>query len=329
MKLATIRDGSPDGQLVVVSKDLSKMVHAASIAATMQAALDNWADVDDALQKLYDALNNNQLTDALDFDPSQAMAPLARSWQWLDGSSFLAHSRRMQIAYHQEPIADLETIPLMYQGAGDGFLGPQDDIVLPNEAHGIDFEGEFAVLLDSVPMGCSAEAARQHIKLVVQLNDVSLRVLAPREMKTGFGFVQSKVQTSFAPVAVTPDELGSAWQDQRVNLSLKVEWNGDWFGNPSASQMHFGFDQLIAHAALARGLEAGTVIGSGTVSNSDTKVGAACISERRAVEIIESGEPKTSFMSFGDRIKMQALDQHGNSPFGAIDQQVKAFGEQQ
>lgn len=329
MKLATIYNGSPDGRLVIVSKDLSKMTDAGSIAATMQFAVENWSDVVDDLQALYLELNNNRVENAQEFDPSQAMAPLPRSWQWLDGSCFLAHGERMQRAFHLEPIADTETIPLMYQGAGDNFLGAHDDIVLPSEAHGIDFEGEFAVLVDAVPMGCSAENAMQHIKLILQLNDISLRALAPREMKTGFGFVQAKAQTSFAPVAVTPDELGSAWQDARINLPLNVEWNGDWFGHPSGSEMHFGFDQLIAHAALGRNLSAGTVIGAGTVSNADPSVGAACISEKRAVEMVDFGEPKTRFMQFGDRITMQAYDLEGNTLFGAIDQQVKAFGGKQ
>ena len=329
MKLASIHNGSRDGRLAVVSKDLSKMVDAGSVAATMQFAVENWGDLFDDLQALYVALNNDDLDSAQEFDPSQAMAPLPRSWQWLDGSCFLAHGERMQRAFNLEPIADTETIPLMYQGAGDSFLGAREDIILPDETHGIDFEGEFAVLVDEVPMGCSAKNAMRHIKLIMQLNDMSLRALAPREMKTGFGFVQAKVQTSFAPVAVTPDELGSAWQDARINLPLNVSWNGDWFGHPSASEMHFGFDQLVAHAALARSLSAGTVIGSGTVSNADPSVGAACISEKRAVEMVEFGEPKTSFMRFGDRVTMQALDLEGKPLFGSIDQQVKALGDYQ
>lgn len=329
MKLATIYNGSPDGRLVIVAKDLSTMADAGSIAATMQFAVENWSDVVDDLQVLYVELNNNRVENAQEFDPSQAMAPLPRSWQWLDGSCFLAHGERMQRAFNLEPIADTETIPLMYQGAGDSFLGAREDIILPDESHGIDFEGEFAVLVDEVPMGCSAQNAMRHIKLIMQLNDMSLRALAPREMKTGFGFVQAKAQTSFAPVAVTPDELGPAWQDARINLSLNVDWNGDWFGHPSGSEMHFGFDQLVAHAALGRNLSAGTVIGSGTVSNADPSAGAACISEKRAVEMVEFGEPKTRFMCFEDRVTMQAFDLEGKPLFGAIDQQVKALGDHQ
>ena len=327
MKLATLRDNSRDGRLVVVSRDLSMAADAGSISATMQLAIEHWSDVENELQKLYAALNDNKSSDAFEFDPSQAMAPLPRAWQWLDGSCFLAHGERMQRAFHLEPIADADKIPLMYQGAGDSFLGPLDDIVLPSEAHGIDFEGEFAVLVDEVPMGCPAEQALEHVKLILQLNDISLRSLAPREMKTGFGFVQAKAYTSFAPVAVTSDELGAAWRNNRINLPLNIEWNGKWFGHPDASEMQFGFDQLIAHAALTRKLSAGTVIGSGTVSNADTAAGAACISEKRALEMVEYGEPRTGFMRFGDSVKMEAFDLDGETLFGAIDQQVKGYGE--
>lgn len=328
MKLATLQDKSRDGRLVIVSKDLRLAVDAGSSAPTLQVAIDHWADVVDELRQRYDALNNNELAAAFDFDVSQAMAPLPRAWQWLDGSCFLTHGERMQKAFHLEPIADADTIPLMYQGAGDDFLGPCDDILLPSETHGIDFEGEFAVLVDEVPMGCSVEQALPHVKLILQLNDISLRSLAPREMKTGFGFVQAKATTSFAPVAVTPDELGPAWSNGRIDLPLRVEWNGEWFGHPHGGEMHFGFDQLIAHAALTRRLSAGTVIGSGTVSNSDLSAGAACISEKRALEMIEFGEPRTGFMQFGDRVNMEALDLEGKPLFGAINQQVKSYGEE-
>jgi fumarylacetoacetate (FAA) hydrolase len=327
MKLATLQNKTRDGCLAIVSRDLSRAVDAGSIAPTLQAAIDSWSEVADQLQQRYEALNNNELAGAFDFDVSQAMAPLPRAWQWLDGSCFLAHGERMQKAFHLDPIADADTIPLMYQGAGDKFLGSRDDILLPSAAHGIDFEGEFAVLVDEVPMGCSVEQAMGHVKLIMQLNDISLRALAPREMKTGFGFLQSKATTSFAAVAVTPDELGGAWSNARIHLPLKVEWNGEWFGNPHGGEMHFGFDQLIAHAALTRALSAGTIIGSGTVSNADLSVGAACISEKRALEMIEFGQPKTSFMQFGDRVTMEALALDGKPLFGAINQQVKNYGE--
>lgn len=327
MKLATLKDKNRDGRLVVVSKDLSRAVDASSIAPTLQVAVERWSEVARELEQCYQALNNNERADAFDFNASQAMAPLPRAWQWLDGSCFLTHGERMQKAFHLEPIANADTIPLMYQGAGDDFIGPRDDIVLPAEEHGIDFEGEFAVLVDKVPMGCPVDQALDHVKLILQLNDISLRALAPREMQTGFGFLQAKATTGFAPVAVTPDELGAAWSNARVKLPLKVEWNGEWFGHPHGSEMHFGFDQLIAHAALTRNLSAGTLIGSGTVSNNDLDAGAACISEKRALEMIEFGQPRTGFMKFGDRVKMEALDLEGKPLFGAIDQQVKPYGE--
>ncbi len=328
MKLATLRNETPDGRLVIVSRDLSMAVDAGSIVPTMQQAIEQWDSVVDELQKRYDGLNEKVLADSFEFDPSLALAPLPRAWQWLDGSCFLAHGERMQRAFHLEPIDNADTIPLMYQGAGDNFLGPREDILVPSAAHGIDFEGEFAVLVDEVPMGCSAEQAVGHIKLIMQLNDISLRSLAPREMKTGFGFVQAKAQTSFAPVAVTPDELAGAWRDVRIHLPLNVEWNDKWFGSPNGGEMHFGFDKLIAHAALTRTLGAGTVIGSGTVSNANTGDGAACISEKRALEMVEYGEPRTGYMQFGDQVHMEAFDLEGKPLFGAITQRVRAYGGQ-
>ncbi|WP_342245144.1 fumarylacetoacetate hydrolase family protein [Pseudomonas sp. OTU5201] len=326
MKLATLADGSRDGRLLLVSRDLTRAVDAADIAPTLQAAVDHWWSVEADLRGRYDALNRGEVTGAFDFDPSRAMAPLPRAWQWLDGSCFLSHGELMQRAFHLDPIEGVETTPLMYQGAGDDFLGARQDIPLPSEAHGIDFEGEFAVLVDEVPMGCTAEEALGHIRLVLQVNDVSLRALAPREMKTGFGFVQAKSSSSFAPVAVTPDELGDAWRDGRVHLPLEVEWNGQWFGHPHGGAMHFGFHQLIAHAALTRRLGAGSILGSGTVSNADRRVGSACIAERRAIEMIEHGAPRTGFMRFGDRVRMEARSADGSPLFGAIDQCVVRGG---
>jgi fumarylacetoacetate (FAA) hydrolase len=322
MKLATLKDGTRDGRLLLVSRDLTRAVSAADLAPTLQAAIDHWSSVEHALQCRYDALNRGEAQDAFDFDPGRVMAPLPRAWQWLDGSCFLSHSELMQRAFNLDPIEGVAHTPLMYQGAGDDFLGPYQDISLPSEAHGIDFEGEFAVLVDAVPMGCTAEQALKHIRLLLQVNDVSLRALAPREMRTGFGFVQAKSSSSFAPVAVTPDELGTSWCDARVHLPLQVEWNGEWFGHPHGGAMHFGFDQLIAHAALTRHLSAGTLIGSGTVSNPDRSVGSACISERRAIEMIEYGTPRTGFMRFGDRIRMEARCADGSPLFGALDQRV-------
>jgi len=321
MKLATLKNGSRDGRLLLVSRDLTRALDAGHIAATLQLAIENWWSVEPELQALYRELNAGRAEGSFAFDPAAVMAPLPRAYQWLDGSAFLSHGELMQKAFHLDPIDGVESTPLMYQGAGDDFLGGRDDIALPSENQGIDFEGEFVVLVDEVPLGCSAEQAGEHIKLILQINDVSLRALAPREMKTGFGFLQAKPSSSFAAVAVTPDELGDAWRDGRVHLPLRVEWNGQWFGNPHGGAMNFSFPQLIAHAALTRRLGAGTLIGSGTVSNADRRVGSACIAERRAIEAIEQGGPKTPFMKFGDRVRMEARWQD-KPVFGAIDQRV-------
>jgi fumarylacetoacetate (FAA) hydrolase len=327
MKLATLKNGSRDGQLVVVSRDMSRAIDARSVAPTLQQAIENWAEAEPRLQALARELENHDCREAFAFDPAQAMAPLPRAYQWCDGSAFLSHGALMQKAFNLDPIEGADRTPLMYQGAGDDFIGAHDDIELPSESQGIDFEGEFVVLVDDVPMGCSAENALQHIKLILQINDVSLRALAPREMRTGFGFLQAKPSSSFAPLAITPDELGEAWRDGRVNLPLQVQWNGEWFGQPHGEQMNFHFGQLIAHAALTRRLRAGTLIGSGTVSNAERNVGSACIAERRAIEMIEQGAPVTGFMRFGDRVRMDVTGSDGQSLFGAIDQRVvKAHG---
>ncbi|WP_349974979.1 fumarylacetoacetate hydrolase family protein [Pseudomonas sp. WHRI 8519] len=326
MKLASLDDGTKDGRLLVVSRDLRHAVDAADIAPTMQSAVEKWPQVEALLQERYESLNLRNVPGIIEFDAGQVLAPLPRAWQWLDGSCFLSHGELMQRAFNLEAIEGVEHTPLMYQGAGDDFLGPLHPIALPSEAHGIDFEGEFAVLVDEVPMGCSAAEALNHIRLILQLNDVSLRALAPREMRTGFGFVQAKSSSSFAPVAVTPDELGEDWREGRVHLPLNVTWNGKWFGHPHGGAMHFGFHQLVSHAALTRRLSAGTVIGSGTVSNADRKVGSACIAERRAIETIAHGAPQTNFMRFGDRVRMEAVCRDGTPLFGAIDQQVVQAG---
>lgn len=326
MKFASLADGSRDGSLLLVSRDLTRAVDATDIAPTLQAAVEHWWTVEGDLRERYNALNLGEIAGFFDFDPRLAMAPLPRAWQWLDGSCFLSHGELMQRAFHLDPIEGMEHTPLMYQGAGDDFLGARQDILLPSEAHGIDFEGEFAVLVDEVPMGCSAEEALGHIRLILQVNDVSLRALGPREMKSGFGFVQAKSSSSFAPVAVTPDELGDSWRSGRVHLPLEVKWNGEWFGHPHGGAMHFGFHQLIAHAALTRRLSAGTILGSGTVSNTDRSVGSACIAERRAIEMIEHGAPQTGFMRFGDRVRIEARNTDGSPLFGAIDQRVVQGG---
>ena len=321
MKLATWRDGSRDGCLVVVSRDLAWAVSARPHAATLREAIEAWDQVAPGLATLYQLLNAGEAEAAFPFDPAQAMAPLPRAFQWCDGSAFLQHGQRMQQAFGLPPIADVDKIPLMYQGAGDDFLGAHEPIQVPDARYGIDFEGEFAVVLDDVPMGCSADEAHRHIKLLVQLNDVSLRTMAPREMATGFGFLHAKPSTSFAPVAITPDELGAHWQGGRVNLRLHTQLNGQWFGHPSAGQMHFSFPQLIAHAALTRRLGAGTIIGSGTVSSSREEDGFSCISERRAVDKIR-GRALTGYLQFGDVVRMGAVDEQGTAAFGFIEQTV-------
>ncbi|MED7669795.1 fumarylacetoacetate hydrolase family protein [Pseudomonas moraviensis subsp. stanleyae] len=327
MKLATLKNGSRDGQLLVVSRDMARALDASAVAPTLQYAIENWSDVEPRLQALAQQLEEGDGSQAIAFDPAQAMAPLPRAYQWCDGSAFLSHGALMQKAFNLEPIEGADRTPLMYQGAGDDFIGPRDDIELPSESQGIDFEGEFVVLVDDVPMGCSAEDALGHIRLILQINDVSLRALAPREMRTGFGFLQAKPSSSFAPLAVTPDELGEAWRDGRMHLPLQVEWNGERFGQPHGGQMNFHFGELIAHAALTRRLRAGTLIGSGTVSNAERSAGSACIAERRAIEMIEQGAAQTGFMRFGDRVRMDVIGSDGCSLFGAIDQRVvKARG---
>ena len=320
MKLASLKGGK-DGRLVVVSRDLQQSVSAQAIAPTLLDAVERWAECEPRLQQLYAGLNAGQADGASAFDPRQAAAPLPRAPQWCDGSAFLNHGRLMETAFKLAPIPDMETIPLIYQGGADDFLGATDDVPLPDEAHGIDFEGEYGAILRTVPLGASAQLARSRIALLVQINDVSLRAFGPREMKTGFGFFQAKPSSSFAPVAVTLDEIGEHWRDARVHLELHVEYNGAWFGNPNGGEMNFGFDDLIAHAAATRRLSAGTIIGSGTVSNAGGRKGSACIAERRAIEAIEHGSPKTPFMRFGDRVRMEAR-RDGGPVFGAIDQRI-------
>lgn len=321
MKLATLKTEHKDGMLVLVSRDLHRAVKATAIAPNLLTALESWSRCEPALAALYADLNDGKAAGAFDFDPALAAAPLPRAPQWCDGSAFLNHGRLMEQAFDVPPIPDMETIPLMYQGASDDFLGPTDDVPLPDEAHGIDFEGEFGVIVGDVPLGCPAELALRHVRLLVQINDVSLRAFGPREMRTGFGFLQAKPSTSFAPVAVTPDEIGDAWTNGRVRLDLGVALNGTWFGNLNGAEMNFGFHQLIAHAAATRRLSAGTIVGSGTVSNTGNQSGSACIVERRAIEAIQKSASSTPFMKFGDHIRMEA--RWGGQPvFGAIDQRV-------
>ncbi|MES2114140.1 MAG: fumarylacetoacetate hydrolase family protein [Pseudomonadota bacterium] len=322
MKFATLQDHTLDGRLLIVSRDLTRCAEAGAIAPSLLYALQHWNDVEAALHERYDALNTGKL-DSQPFDPRRCGAPLPRSPQWCDGSAFLNHAHLMAQAFDTPPIPDLETIPLMYQGASDDFLGPHDDVALPSEADGIDFEGEFGVIVDTVAMASTPAAALASVRLVVQLNDWSLRAMGPREMRTGFGFLQAKPSTSFAPVAVTPDELGEAWHDGRVHLKLDVSWNGERFGQPHGGEMGFGFGELIAHAARTRRLTPGTIIGTGTVSNASRAAGSACIAERRVIEMIDLGGARTNFMRFGDKVRMEALwPGAGHGPFGIIEQTV-------
>lgn len=316
MKLATLRNGTIEGQLLVVSRDLSRAVDASSVAPTLLDALRSWDAVEAPLRHLSDALEAGKVGEP--FNPAQTMAPLPRAPQWLDGSCFLNHGRLMAKAFKLDRAVDAD-IPLVYQGASDDFLGPHDDSPLPSEADGIDFEGEFAVITGPAPMGTRATHAGQHIRLITMLNDISLRAFGPQEMRGGFGFIQAKPSTAFAPVAVTPDELGDCWRDGRVHLPLHVEWNGTWFGHPHGGEMDFSFHRLIEHVSRTRKLSAGTIIGSGTISNANPNVGSACIAERRAIEMI-NGQPLTPYMRFGDRVRMTALLPDGSAPFGVIDQ---------
>lgn len=311
MRLATLDNGTPDGALIIVSRDARRCLHA---GGTLQQAIEDWSVAEPALRSLAARLEDGS-GDALDH--GRLLAPLPRAWQWLDGSAFPQHGDLMQQAFNLPPIETDR--PLMYQGLSDRFLPGHADVPLPTEADGIDFEGEYGVITDAVPMGVTPEQALPHIKLVLLINDWSLRAIAPIEMKTGFGWVQAKPACAAAPFAVTPDELGEAWADGRVHLPLHVRLDGRWFGSPNGREMAFGFHDLVAHAARTRNLVAGTIIGSGTVSNADyAEVGSACISERRAIEMIETGSPRTPFMAFGDRI---ALSAEGNI-FGTIDQAV-------
>lgn len=321
MRLATLNDGSRDGQLVIVSSDLAFCVPASSIADSLQEALDDWADLAPLLEERQTALDRGELRDAQPFDQAAALAPLPRAWQWLDASAFPSHGKLCARALGTPSME--AGPPLMYQGLSDRFFGPGEDIPLPAEEDGIDFEGEFGVIVDNVAMGTSAVQALDHIKLIIQINDWSLRELAGREMRTGFGWVQAKPACAMAPVAVTPNELGTAWWDGRVGLDLDVQWNGEVFGRANGAAMGYGFHELVAHAARTRDLPAGTIIGSGTVANENYReVGSSCILERRGIEIIDHGQPRTEYMQFGDRVRIEARRTDGSPLFGAIDQQV-------
>ena len=321
MKLATIEDGSADGQLVIVSRDLARAAPADGIAATLQQVMENWDAVEPALLALSARVDKGDAPGLFGFGSAAVHAPLPRAWQWLDGSAYDSHGELMQKVFKLDPTP--KDRPLMYQGVSDTFYSATQDVPFRTEEDGIDFEGEFGVIVDRVPMGVSAEEAARHIRLLVQINDWSLRKLAPIEMKTGFGWVQAKPPCSVAPVAVTPDELGASWRDGRVDLPLIVDMNGARFGAAEGYPMAWSFPELVAHAARTRSLVAGTIIGSGTVSNTNFReVGSSCIAERRGIELEDMGEPRTPFLRFGDRVRMEARTKDGQPLFGAIDQKV-------
>ena len=333
MKLASLKGGR-DGSLVVVSRDLSRYVLADDVAPTLQFALDNWAEVASGLADLAADIETGNIGKA--FDETACASPLPRAYQWADGSAYVNHVELVRKARGAEVPESFWTDPLMYQGGSDSFLGPREDILAADTAWGIDLEGEVAVVTGDVPMGVSAAEAGDYIRLVMLVNDVSLRGLIPGELAKGFGFFQSKPSSAFSPVAVTPDELGDAWRDNKLHLPLLSELNGEPFGKPDAGvDMTFDFGQLIAHAAKSRPLEAGSIIGSGTVSNkldggpgkpiSEGGAGYSCIAEIRMIETIESGAPTTSFLQFGDRVRIEMNDAEGNSIFGAIEQTVVRY----
>jgi fumarylacetoacetate (FAA) hydrolase len=328
MKLASLKDGTRDGQLIVVSRDLRTAAIADAIVGTLQRALDDWTFYAPQLLDLYEALNQGRARNAFSFDAKSCMAPLPRAFQWADGSAYVNHVELVRRARGAEMPPEFWTDPLMYQGGSDDFIGPTDDIVCASEAFGIDFEAEVAAITSDVPMTTKPDEALRHVRLLMLVKDVSLRHLIPAELAKGFGFFQSKPATAFSPVAVTPDELGDAWREGRVHRPMTVHWNGRKVGQPDCgTDMVFHFGQLIAHVAKTRNVRAGSIVGSGTISNKDAKRGYCCIAEKRCLETIEHGAPQTEFMKFGDSVKIEMLDEAGKSIFGAIDQAVVALHE--
>ena len=313
MKLATLKDGSRDGQLAVVSRDLRTAHYATGIASRLQTALDDWNFFAPPLEDLYQTLNDGRARHAFPFEPAKAMAPLPRAYQWADGSAYVNHMELVRKARGAEMPPSFWTDPLMYQGGSDDLLGPCDDIICASEEHGIDFEAEVAVITGDVPMGSKPKETVEHIRLLMLANDVSLRNLIPAELAKGFGFFQSKPATAFSPVAATPDELGTAWRDAKVHLPLVVHLNGRLFGRPNAgADMAFDFGRLVAHVAKTRELEAGSIVGSGTVSNRDPSTGSSCLAELRTLETLRDG----------DTVRIEMLDADGRSVFGAIENRV-------
>jgi fumarylacetoacetate (FAA) hydrolase len=328
MKLASLRRGDRDGRLAIVSRDLTRCQLVPGIAPTLQAALDDWSTVQPRLAERAAALElSSASSEVMAFDPAQCAAPLPRAYHWVDGSAYVNHVELVRKARGAEMPASFWTDPLVYQGGSDDLLGARDNVPFGDTAWGIDLEAEVAVITDDVPMGTGAADAAAHIKLVMLVNDWSLRGLIPGELAKGFGFYQSKPATAFSPVAVTPDELGAAWRDSKVHLPLESRINGQVFGRPDAgTDMTFSFAQLIAHATKTRRLGAGAIVGSGTVSNYDRSRGSSCLAEKRTLEQLEHGAPRTPFLKFGDRVAIEMLDAEGRSIFGALDNQVVRAG---
>jgi len=323
MKLATLNNGSKDGQLIVVNRQGTNAVIVESIATTMQQALDNWDEISPQLTAVYEKLNNNEITDVFELDTKMLAAPMPRCYQFLDGSAYLAHVERVRKARGAEMPPSFLHDPLMYQATSDSFLAAHDDVVVSSEEYGIDFESEVAVIVDDVPMGVCVDDAANHIKLICILNDVSLRNLIPAELAKGFGFIQSKPPTALSPFFVTVDELGDAWQDNKVHLPLHTRLNNEWFGFPNAGvDMQFNFAQLVAHAAKTRPLNAGAMIGSGTIANEDEALGSSCLAEKRVLEIIKDGKAVTPFMSFGDQVEIKMINEKGDNIFGTINNTI-------
>lgn len=327
LKLASLKKGGRDGTLLVVDPDLRRAVPVPDIAPTLQAALEDWDSARPELRSVYRLLaGGKDVAGAIAFDPAACASPLPRAYQWADGSAYVTHVELVRKARGAEMPESFWTDPLMYQGGSDRFVGPRDPIEAVSEDHGIDFESEVAVITDDVPMGVTPDRAARHIKLIMVVDDVSLRALIPNELAKGFGFFQGKPASAFSPCAVTPETLGEAWDGGRLHLPLVTTLNGKEFGRPDAgTDMTFDFPQLIAHAARTRHLGAGTIIGSGTVSNVDRSVGSSCLAERRMLETIDHGRPETPFLRFGDRVRIEMLDRDGASIFGAIEQEVVRY----
>ncbi len=324
MKLGSLKEGGRDGTLVVVSRDLSRAVRATGIAATLQQALEDWAATAPRLNALSEDLNAGTAAGAFALDVHALAAPLPRAYEFVDGSAYLPHVERVRRARGAEVPESFYVDPLMYQAVSAGFTGPRDPVNVVSEDYGIDLEAEVVIVTDDVPMAVTPEQAAEHIQLVGLVNDVSLRNLIPPELAKGFGFLQSKPRSTLSPVFVTPDELGDAWQDSKLHLPMLTHINGQWFGAPEAGvDMQFNFAQLVAHAAKTRPLSAGTLVGSGTVANEDTSLGASCFAEQRTVETLRDGKPSTPFMRFGDTVRIEMLDRAGNTVFGAIEQRIE------